>query len=443
MVARIRGQRRRASRRLPTQLRLKLTTKMGPITLFDKSFLQSLSLDEAVWFDAFYMSVVCPIFYVETLADLAKVATNRTADAAVRIIAQKTPELSGGPCAFHAELAVHNLLGNDVPMDGRIPRGGGRYVTGGGRTGVVYDESPEMKAFARWQDEQFSEVERLFAAGWRTTLGNADLNVIARQFRSLGVDGKRCTSLEQASSMAQNIVAASSEPFKQLDMAVRFFDVPREHHRKVVARWEARGQPALSTFAPYAAYVLTIEMFFHISVAAKLISSGRPSNRTDIAYLFYLPFCMMFVSNDKLHRRTASLFLRPDQQFVWGPDLKSDLGRLNAHYLTLPEAERNLGVTRIAKHPPTDAEYLTTTLWRRWMSDKMFSERSKTGAADPGRAHKLVEEFRAFTEGETLSPEQFPKTDDEVEAMTIKRRLRRRKGAWYLLPKDLPSPTPE
>jgi hypothetical protein len=30
---------------------------MGPITLFDKSFIQSLSLDEAVWFDKFFMPV--------------------------------------------------------------------------------------------------------------------------------------------------------------------------------------------------------------------------------------------------------------------------------------------------------------------------------------------------------------------------------------------------
>ncbi len=42
---------------------------MGPITLFDKSFLQSLSIDESVWFDNFFYSVICPIFYVETLAE--------------------------------------------------------------------------------------------------------------------------------------------------------------------------------------------------------------------------------------------------------------------------------------------------------------------------------------------------------------------------------------
>ena len=44
----------------------------GPITLFDKSFLQSLNLDESVWFDHFFLTNVCPLFYVETLADLGK-----------------------------------------------------------------------------------------------------------------------------------------------------------------------------------------------------------------------------------------------------------------------------------------------------------------------------------------------------------------------------------
>lgn len=45
---------------------------MVPIALFDKSFLQSLSVDKSVWFDHFFLPVVCPLFFVETLADLTK-----------------------------------------------------------------------------------------------------------------------------------------------------------------------------------------------------------------------------------------------------------------------------------------------------------------------------------------------------------------------------------
>ena len=41
---------------------------MGPITIFDKSALQALNMDEAVWFDAFFLANVVPLFYVETLA---------------------------------------------------------------------------------------------------------------------------------------------------------------------------------------------------------------------------------------------------------------------------------------------------------------------------------------------------------------------------------------
>ena len=119
---------------------------MSIISLFDKSFVQSLTVDESVWLDRFFYPVVCPIFYVETLADLSKKPrSDRTADAEVRIIADKFPELSGAPCAEHFNMAVLNILGVfQPPMDGRIPRSGGRNVSGGNRVGVVFDEAPEI-----------------------------------------------------------------------------------------------------------------------------------------------------------------------------------------------------------------------------------------------------------------------------------------------------------
>lgn len=410
---------------------------MGPIALFDKSFLQSLSLDEAVWFDKFFMAVICPIFYVETLANLAKAPTSRTAEAAVRIIAEKTPEMSGGPCSFHQELALANLLGHDVPMDGRIPRAGARHVTGGGRTGVVYDVSPEAKAFARWQSEEFFELERLFAARWRKILAEADLTGVARSLRNIGADGKSCASLEAAKDMANGIVNDRSNPLRQLEIAVRFLNVPKQYHSTLIERWKDLGRPQLSVFAPYTAYVLTVEMFFYIAIAGSLISSERPSNRTDIAYLFYLPFCMIFVSSDKFHRRTADLFLRSDQEFVWGPALKADLKGLNRHFLDFTKVERDQGVMQMARHPPVEGDFLTTALWRRHMSPAAFSGRDNADKPDPEKSRQLMEQLKAFVEGKALSPSQV-RDPGNVEAMGIERHIHRRKGSWYLLPKDLP-----
>ena len=85
---------------------------MSIISLFDKSFVQSLTVDESVWLDRFFYPVVCPIFYVETLADLSKKPRgDRTADTEVRIIADKFPEMSGTPCGEHLSMAVLDILG--------------------------------------------------------------------------------------------------------------------------------------------------------------------------------------------------------------------------------------------------------------------------------------------------------------------------------------------
>jgi hypothetical protein len=91
----------------------------------------------------------------------------------------------------------------------------------------------------------------------------------------------------------------------------------------------------LAEFAPCAAYALTVEVLFQIALGAGLIGGERLSNRTDVAYLFYLPFAMVFVSTDALHRNLAPLFMSPDQAFIWGMDLKAALKATNEHFLSV------------------------------------------------------------------------------------------------------------
>ena len=65
---------------------------MGPIALFDKSFIEMLNIDEAAVFDCLYSSVMCPIFYTEVLADLSKEPPGkRSAERIVGDVAKKTP----------------------------------------------------------------------------------------------------------------------------------------------------------------------------------------------------------------------------------------------------------------------------------------------------------------------------------------------------------------
>jgi hypothetical protein len=257
---------------------------MGPISLFDKSFLQSISLDEAVWFDRFFMPIVCPIFFVETLADLGKDASKRGSAefSVVKDIAQKFPEMGGSPCIFHAEIATHDLLGNHMPLDGRVPRPGGRPV----RKGVVFEPSPEERAFNRWQKGEFYEVEKIAAADWRQSLAELDLTKVASELRSVGIDGKVCKTLDQARDIAQAVVSNTTQTMSVLALAVTFLHVPQRLHRPIIEAWQREGRRPLNVFAPYAAHVVAVEVFFQFALASHLIASNRPSNRTDIAYLF-------------------------------------------------------------------------------------------------------------------------------------------------------------
>ena len=65
------------------------------------SALQALGLDEAVWFDAFFLANVVPVFYVETLADLEKeTAAGKDPEAIVGRLAEKTPP-GAAPNVYH------------------------------------------------------------------------------------------------------------------------------------------------------------------------------------------------------------------------------------------------------------------------------------------------------------------------------------------------------
>lgn len=410
---------------------------MGPITLFDKSFLQSLSVDEAVWFDHHFITDICPLFYVETLADLEKaVREGRTPEQEVGFIAEKFPQMHSSPNANHVDLCIANLMGQPIPMEGRIPLAGGRIVKSGGKSGVVYDQSPEAEAFSRWGNGEFLDVERKFARVWRQALSTLDLDALGVTFRNIGIDGKSCKSLEDAYSIACSIVNGLDKPFDRMKLAILFFSVPQELHRPILERWSIWGYPPLSKYAPYAAYVLTVEVFFQLAIAANHISSARPSNRTDIAYLFYLPFCMMFVSSDKLHRKCASLFLRPDQEFVWGNDLKESLKALNAYYMGLPDQDKEKGIMSFANGPPPHFDSLVATLWDRHLPAWRGIKKSAS-QTDIANNKTLVEYLTKFSNAPELDPKEVDFDPRDPDTLSLQRFVQKRRGSWWQLPKDL------
>lgn len=408
---------------------------MGPITLFDKSFLQSLSVDESVWFDHFFLTVLSPIFLIESLADLSKRnLKTRTPPQEVSLLANKTPEMKSYPSMAHDTLCLNELLGGSVPMTGQVVVAGGTRVELEGKKGVIHKRSDEAEAYSRWSRQEFYETEPIIAHRWRDALGALDLKSSMPTSGDLHAAGLRCTTLEAARDAACKFVRELSA-HDALKLVSGVINIPAETRGHIYFRWHLGGLNPLPVYAPYCAHVLTIEVFFWIAVGSGLISGERPSNRVDIDYLYYLPFCMLFVSSDKLHRRTAPLFMRENQEFVEGAELKSSLGEINGHYAQFPVDILEQGVFKFATTPPKGAGDFVRGLWTRHLAPHALEERPGR-ALDSEQQKQLTEDLAALRRAAAAEVDTASFDAEKADALSYERAIRIQKGSWYQVPKD-------
>jgi hypothetical protein len=241
-------------------------------------------------------------------------------------------------------------------------------------------------------------------------------------------------TLEGAKTIADKMVSGTGRKYEVLKAALERFNVPKNLWHQIGKRWHFLGEPSLPVFSPYAAYVLTIDFFFYLAISAGLISSERSSNRIDIAYLYYLPFCMIFVSNDKLHRNTAPLFMRENQEFIWGEDLKADLAKLDAYYSGLPPEVKKLGTMRFASRPPLEGEFLTTKLWDRFLAPIWREKSNEDMMKPPSKNDALVEQLKKFGDAKSIGHAPLGIDIDDITSMTIKREVPLQRGKWRILP---------
>ncbi|MFN4274820.1 MAG: hypothetical protein ACK4FJ_00860 [Ferrovibrio sp.] len=411
---------------------------MGPITLIDKSFLQSLSFDEAAIFDCLYATNICPIFFVETLADLKKNFPNSKPEDEVGRIAGRTPAMHSYPNVHHRELCLGNLLGQPIEMS-RVPTvGGGVPVRSkDGKVGIYFESPPEQKAMSRWHQGRFHEIEQDFAATWRKQLQLSDLKSETDKFLSrLGYSGNP-KNLVEAKNLAEELVRGNGRRFATLKAIWSSLGLRPQYWPQVLRKWKDAGGPSLNIFAPYAAFCLTIDVFFYICIKKGLISAERASNKVDVGYLYYLPFCMLFVSNDRLHAQIAPLFLTDAQIFVPGAELKAELNKLNLYYSAMEEVIAKEGLIRVASRPPP-GDFLTRRLW-----ESAFQTKVPDSLPLPMKAAKapqtLLDEVKEMqnvakkSAGTSFSRQQLADPD----RVTLERHVRINMGKWRLFPEGI------
>jgi hypothetical protein len=416
--------------------------RMGPITIFDKSALQALSMDKAVWFDAFFLANVVPLFYVETLADLEKkVARGRKPEDIVGVLAEKTP--SGAvPNVHHRQLILGELIGHMIEMTGQAVIGAGDVKRApDGSVGVHVDEFPEEAALLRWKNHDFLEIERTFAKGWRAELAEHDADRLIGVLKNILPSDAKISDLERLKAFIDSF-SSSNEP-EVIELALEVLGVPDEYKRFALARWEAEGKPPLDEFVPYTMHVFTVDLLFYLGIHRGFISGDRASNKADMAYLYYLPFAMVFVSGDRLHRRTVPLLLREDQSYLHIDEFKQALRELDEHFNGLPEEIKQLGVLQFASYPPSDMDNAVTRLWDKHMrpdwrevARRQEAELGKPRDEDTGR-ETVAEVRRRFEEARPVTDQEASLAGAGPDYFVIRRQVPVKKGKWRMVSKEV------
>jgi hypothetical protein len=403
---------------------------LGPSLIFDKSSLESLSLDEAVLMDNFYMSTITPLFFVECLADLEKkISSNSTPEQLVGSLADRTPDSQGYPNVHHIEI-LKGELSRQFDMKttyGRVAMAGGERVQLGDKKGVVYRRSPEREALERWTERHFLEVERNIAKNWRRALTRIDFDAMVKAVMAHLGHWRKPKSVEDAKQIADTIIDYM-DPEWLIRFGLDLLGAP-EATDYVIGHWIKLRRPPLREYLPYFIFLLTINLFFCLVLPTQLLKNVKPSHQVDLAYLYYLPFCSVFTSKDNFHAQIVPLFLNENQTFVNGAEFKEELRRLNEYYSALPEEDLKTGLINFAKHPPDDTSFLTTRLWDKYLPRWREIKEKPREPRDPETEKRLIEELNRMADSPELQSHD-ERDSDKLDYFTVIKNVRMRKGKW-------------
>ena len=398
----------------------------GPILIFDKSALQSFSVNESVMLDNFFLTNITPVFFIEALADLQKPdKRGRTPEEAVmKDLAAKTPD-ELNPNVFHQTLIAQDLLGNPIAMTGQIPLAGGVAKPDGlGGVSVVFQEPPEAEMVRRWQTGDFAEAERRYASSWRAgILGISFAKKIAAAKWLLPANHS-ITDLASVKILVDQFLERDDR--KAVVFAAEFLGVSDEYAAMIDQRHASSGRPPLNKFFPYAAFVLSIDLVFYLGMATGTIPSQKKTNLIDLSYLYYLPFCMVFTSKDRLHELLAPMFMRPRQRFVWAEELKAGLRSLSEYYAPVRDKMGRVGLMRVHE-PPKEVPTVVSDLWETCLRlDGVDREGEKPTTSPPS-----VERINRIIASAEVLP---PSASTQPDSIILQRRMSARRGSWPLYP---------
>ena len=367
---------------------------MGPCIILDKSTLQSLSPDEIFILNKFYFIHITPVLLMEILGDLKKPTKNGLSEDKVKLLANKILPSDSAIGAHFMHLIIASLSGYPVEM-GRRPHiaGGVQVESESGEKGVVFEVSQEEKALNNWKIGNFTEAESLLSEQWRESTKALDLEAFKRDSKQKMKILKSPRNIEQLHHYLSSFLTQEELQTGLLQSLIEAIRLDFGMAQKIFLRWEQSKYKLIKDFSPYAYFFLKVLTLFQLGLTFDLIGT-RATNKIDLEYIYYLPFCMIFISNDKFHKSITGTFLSSDQAFVDGEDLKKDLANLSNEWNKLKEPRKAAWEAKYGHGPPARSDCLTYILWKRFWPKWKPGKKTERTKRSPEEEAKLIEKIR-------------------------------------------------
>jgi hypothetical protein len=387
---------------------------MGINITIDKSTFQSLNYTELVRLNNYYKHNVAPILVMEILGDLKKeVAEGKTPSTQrVKDFAQKLFPTRCIINCYYRNLLKQELQGLTFELDGRPTLDLEKIVqTDDGRKGSVIKETIEEKSIYKWKKGKFTEADHELSELWRTI--TTQENILKNLQKAIKSENhERLKSFDELNNKVNRILKNEGFQDKLLAFAVDMYGEGEIDGALVFKNWLEKGRPFLTEKMPYIAHCLKVDLLFYFGLQSELVGT-RPTNKIDLEYLYYLPFCNVFTSNDKIHKQLAPLLIRNNQKFIIGADLKKDLKNI-IEYL---EQEGDKAKKQFSSNPPIIEDSLTFKLWKEYFNyPEAYSFKRIVTDKEIEYAKEQMKKFETAMNGEHV---EF--TDGETEEFFVKK----------------------
>lgn len=335
---------------------------MGPILILDKSTFQSLNHQEIALLTRYFTINITQVLIIEIIADLKKgTESNLNEDEVVKIAKKAHPKDTAFNHYFR-EILVQDLLFGNVDLKwakvfvDAIP-----VKDNDGKIGYQVRTSAEDKAFNKWKKGEFDFSDEFLAKRWRELTGEIDLNELISNLKTNKFFEKKLRSLDEASEYLNSFLSdTDTDGDELLKILINDFSIEPEYATQIFYRWESNNFKRLKDFSRFGIFCLKTVTLFYLALVNELITK-RPTNRVDLEYIFYLPFCNVFVSDDRFHRRIVPKVLLGYNDFIRGQELKEDLNRI-ADYIQQNKDQDYL------RKPPKFSNSIVYNLWEKYTS---------------------------------------------------------------------------